>query len=80
MVVINVADDNPRTQRAGRSCTTGVTEEVLGVQRRDESRLSWVVRAPFLEEVSQESGCEGRWEVVDQGLPCAGVGGWGNEL
>lgn len=53
---------------------------MLGVQRRDESRLSWVVRAPFLEEVSQESGCEGRWEVVDQGLPCAGVGGWGNEL
>lgn len=43
---------NPRTSGVDSSCASGVTEEVLGVQRRDVLCRREVVRAVFLEAVS----------------------------
>lgn len=51
------------------SCASGVTEEVLGVQRRDVLCQREVVTAVFLEVVSHAAGLKGGWEVVDQALP-----------
>lgn len=51
----------PGLSGVNSSCTVGVTEEVLWVQRREKSHPSEVVRAGFLEEVSHESGLEGGW-------------------